>query len=313
MFCKKCGTEIKEGQAFCPKCGTQTGVTKSVTTGAPGFADKMYGSGKSEPAGNGNAFLDKAKELGKKAYEGLEKGADAVTEATDKGINVIRDRKRKGFNPVGLIIGFVGTIALVLALVFIIRAVRMTPVGVWKPDTSFGGSISKSDFDLTEPEELLAYTLLNLADNGRLVLDKDGTLLLATSGKRSLGLGLMSYEKESRSSLRFKVSVNIPVIGDISASLRCNYKMKNPNTMILTVEGHDIYFVRAKGEKAKEYVAAAKEGGFSFSLFGEDSELGNKLDEFGNTINGYKDQIEDYGQNLKDNIDWGEYFDWGTP
>jgi hypothetical protein len=29
MYCKKCGTELKEGQRFCPKCGTPCTIQKS--------------------------------------------------------------------------------------------------------------------------------------------------------------------------------------------------------------------------------------------------------------------------------------------
>ena len=372
MFCRNCGTELKDGARFCARCGTETktgntgtGSTKagSVGTGSAKTGSATTGSTKTGSAGTGGigtgnltsgagpkqypriqpgmsaeskaaagagGILDKAKELGKMAYEGLGKGAgalsEAVAETTDKLVTEIKEKasekpvraeptaanrtsgeprsEAKKKNLLKPILRVFIPVAAVVVILLVVRAILTTEVGVWKPDTTLGGMVAKEDFNLTEPEELLAYTLLTLADNSRMVLGKDGTFLAATSGGKSIGLGMMSYTKEGGDALRFQISAKLPVIGEISTSLRCSYRMKNPNTLILNIKGYDIYFVRAKGEKAQEYIETARQSNFSFGALGEDSELGNKINEVGDQMNQYGDDIkkgiEDTKKELED-------------
>ena len=179
-------------------------------------------------------------------------------------------------------------------------------------ETGGGTGASSVGVNFSNPTESIANIVLGLAGDGRLVFAKDGTFLAATSSKKSVGLGLMTYEKKDKENLRLTLSMDVPVLGSISGSLDCKYRLEDRNTLVLTIYGNDIYLTRAKGEKPKEYVKAAKEADFLGNFFGSRSGFGEQIDQFGKDIkDGIKDNLDidvddaldDFKDGIEDNLD----------
>lgn len=226
-YCRQCGAEMKPDAVFCPKCGIRVENKDNIQVWQELTEQETIHESKgilnSEAVQNlVNKFpegtKDQVKELSGKAAEGMTMISAKAKEYSGKlsvkagefkenTAQAIQERRRKAYQGEAN-----GTVKekkagngmkllpmLVLSIIIIgIGAVyylsRFTLVGVWQLAHTEKTNVDMSNFDLTNPEDLLEQSLLTLTSGTRIIFTKEGDVFAAASfAGATTGLGKMSY------------------------------------------------------------------------------------------------------------------------
>lgn len=219
MFCKKCGKEVKDGAGFCPKCGEKVNAVSGQAQ-APAAM------------GAGMAWT----------------GASAVPVQTQKKPG-LTDEQKKGI--------VIAAGAAVVALVLILLVVRLlrggnesySLVGTWNSEDAV--NLEKAIANLLSEEAelddwaidgIMEMTGLSSLGDVTVTFDEDGSLWIGGEDI-SFTIGVFSYQKINKNTLMLKLTLDVPVVGELSASYRAKYSL-GKDSLTLDLFGAKAEFTR---------------------------------------------------------------------
>jgi hypothetical protein len=227
-------------------------------------------------AAEGMARLsDKAKEYGGKMAEEAAGLKDNITgsrqekkQSNQEYVNVIpktQTKEQKKGSAAKLLFALLLLICIVGAgTIFYLS--RFTLVGVWKLVDTDKASIDMSNFDLTDPEDILKKSLLTLGSGTRIVFTKEGDVFATASlGSVTTNLGKMQYTKNGNDSFTINVSIDV-LLTTLTAGYSCNYEFDGPNRLIIYIDGAKLELTRDKEGDPEEYLEKVNESSFGINL-----------------------------------------------
>lgn len=173
MFCKKCGSSMKDDAAFCPKCGEKTGKMKPQTS-SPVLTEM--------PMSFGQPMVQQTQN---------------VEQKQKKDFKLSEDQKKIALT-VGIVIAVIAVIAGIIVLIIGLTSKKNTIVGEWKSQdmVDLAGAIS----ELLEAQgiaewqaELVAAALGTAADNITMTFTESGNMRIKI-GSVSPSIGKFTYE-----------------------------------------------------------------------------------------------------------------------
>lgn len=173
MFCKKCGSNIKDDAAFCPKCGEKTGKMKPQTA-SPVLTEM--------PMSFGQPMMQQTQN---------------VEQKQKKDFKLSEDQKKIALT-VGIVIAVIAVIAGIIALIIGLTSKKNTIVGEWKSQDmvdladAISGLLEAQGFSGWEAE-LVSGALGMAADKVTLTFTESGNMRIKI-GSVSPSIGKFTYE-----------------------------------------------------------------------------------------------------------------------
>ena len=203
MFCKKCGSAVRDGAGFCPKCGARI---NAFAGGGMKSSDSMETS----PGGSPGSF------------------STQTGPSTPKAPSV-----GTGNRKVLLLAG--GAIVLVIVLFLLIRGIgggREYPLeGTWTSEDASKIEnarrellVSEAGLDKRIVDTVMESTGAGYPGDVSLTFSENGMLWFGGGGV-AVSIGSFSYEKLSDRALMLKYSLSLPIVGEISASYQASYSV----------------------------------------------------------------------------------------
>ena len=215
MFCKKCGSSIKDGSGFCPKCGEKV---STVSNQAPG------GMGPGMPwAGVQPVQMPAQKKPG-------------LTDGQKKMIPIVA----------GVIVVLFLLIAVIPKLGRGGGEASYSLSGTWSSEDAvnlekaISGLLSEeAGLDDWVIEGVMEVTGLSYLGDLTVTFDESGGLWIGGTGL-SVSVGSFTYQKISDDMLMLKYALNVPIVGEIAVSYRAKYTLGKDRLTL------DLFGVKAK-------------------------------------------------------------------
>lgn len=226
MFCKKCGSNIKDDAAFCPKCGERTGKMKPQT--APPVLTGM-------PMSFGQPMAQQTQTVGQKP---------------EKRFNLSESQK-KLMMKIGIAVVIVAVIVGIIAMIVNLVSKKNTIVGEWKSQDlvdladAFEGLLEAEGFSGWEAE-LVVGVLGIAADEITMTFTESGRVDLKIGGF-SVNVGTFTYEDMGDEvALNYDCDASVFGIGiPIHLSYTAKYNVDG-DTMTLDLFGYRTKFRRVE-------------------------------------------------------------------
>lgn len=228
MFCKKCGSSMKDDAAFCPKCGEKTGKMKPQT---------------SSPA-----LMGMPMDFGQPMVQQTQN----VEQKQKKDFKLSKSQKKIALT-VGIIIAVIAVIAGIVALIIGLISKKNTIVGEWKSQDivdladAFSGLLEEQGFSGWEAE-LISSALGMAADNITLSFTESGNMRIKI-GPVSPSIGKFTYEDlGDKIVINYECDATVFGIGiPINVSYTAKYDVDG-DTMTLDLFGYRTKFKRVEDD-----------------------------------------------------------------
>lgn len=197
MFCKKCGSTVKDGADFCPKCGERL---------APSAGGGMNQAG-------------------------------SLPVLTQTGPGTLKLQSMNvGANKLLLIAGGAAVLLVVLFLIFRAASggkAEYSLEGTWTSEDAADIEEAMRSLLINEAgipdwtvDIIMETTGAEYLGDAYVTFSEDGSLWFGGGGTGlAVSIGSFSYEKISDSKLMLKYSLSLPIVGDISASYQAGYSV----------------------------------------------------------------------------------------
>ncbi len=210
MFCKKCGSTVKDGADFCPKCGERLNHSK------------------------GSMSLS---------------GSPSVLTQTALGALKLQTMNVKGKKLLitGGIVTLLVVLFLIFQMISGGGKASYSLEGTWTSEDAADIENAMRNLMLNEagiPEwtvdMIMETTGAEYLGDAYVTFSEDGGLWFGGGTGLAVSIGSFSYEKISDSALMLKYSLSLPFVGDISASYQAKYSVSKDKLTL------DLFGIRAK-------------------------------------------------------------------
>lgn len=198
MFCKKCGSTVRDGAEFCPKCGER------MSRSAGGSMNQS--------------------------------GSPSVLSKTDQGASKQKSMNA-GTKKLLLIAGGVVVLLIILFLILRMVSgggkESYSLEGTWTSEDAADIEEAIRSLLINEAgipdwtvDMIMEATGVEYLGDAYVTFSEDGSLWFGDGGTgMAFSIGSFSYEKTGDGTLMLKYSLSLPFVGDVTASYQANYSV----------------------------------------------------------------------------------------